>query len=210
MTALILLPENVPVPTQSFFFEAPADPNWSYSDGNRTVTKTSNGVWNTSLLDPTFTKASGKWYLEFQNTLVTTPFGNITGHTIVDQTVNWIGSGAGSWGFLSSTGVCPSVTGRVSVQGIPSNYGQPFCAIPPTKTVMIAADLDAGQVWYGVDGIWSQFPAASDPSTGTNPAYTDTIAPNARFGVSCYNATESWTIPTTLSYPVPTGFSVLV
>ncbi len=208
MTALILLPENVPIPSQTFFFDTSILPaEWSYTNGNQTATKVSGGIWRSALLDPAYTKSSGKWYIEFQNTANTTVFGCIVGQTTAGTTTTWLGTLASDWGYMSSTGTCPSANGRRANAGVTPAYGPPWCVIPPTKTVMIAADLDNGDIWYGVDGVWA---VGSDPSTLTNPAFTGVTTTNTRFGVSCFGATESFTIPATLGYPVPTGFSVLV
>ena len=73
-------------------------------------------------------------------------------------------------------------------------------------SVMIAANMATGNMWWGKNGTWIQ----GDPATGASPcAGTGGAIAKCRFAVTSLNISGSvFTIPLTCVYPVPAGFSV--
>jgi len=75
-----------------------------------------------------------------------------------------------------------------------------------TPTIGVAFDLDAGKLWFSLNGVWQ---ASGDPGAGTNEAFSGlsgVFAPAAGF----YNGTNASTFnfgETAFTYSIPTGFS---
>lgn len=80
-----------------------------------------------------------------------------------------------------------------------------------TGSVIMFAVKD-GDIWYGLDGVWSN---SGDPANGTNPTRSDTDLENAiyfRPGVTLRSNTDKVTICTNSSectYTAPVGFQYL-
>lgn len=89
----------------------------------------------------------------------------------------------------------PGGTGSVATFGAPSE----------SHIIMIAYDADTGDIWFGVNGVWSQ----GDPAAGTSPNRTVPLT-NPYFGGSPRFLNSSVTVyakAADLTYSPPTGFS---
>lgn len=144
-------------------------------------------------------KSSGKWYFEYVPS-------------------------AGNDGYIG-VGICTTgtaVAGYTSIASIPSTvwvfrddalilnngastaYGTNVAA---TNVVGVAFDIDAGKLWWAVNGTWQ---GSGDPGAGTNPAYTGVTGTLQTiivyFGTG---GTPAGTIrfnPTSFTQTVPSGF----
>lgn len=101
---------------------------------------------------------------------------------------------SGQWTVTSSPGGTGSLSGvSVYSAGI---------------VVMIAYDADTGDVWFGVDGVWS---ASGDPAAGTG-ANRNYPIPFPYFALNCYNigvSAEVFTTAAEMNFTIPTGFTAL-
>lgn len=71
---------------------------------------------------------------------------------------NWLGSDENGWGHLSD--------GYKTHAGY-SSYGSRWDS--PSDELMVLVDLDAGKLWFGVNGVYM---GGGDPVAGTNPAFS--------------------------------------
>ena len=147
-------------------------------------------------------KSSGKWYFEYVPS-------------------------AGNDGYVG-VGVCTTgtaVVGYTSIASVPSTvwvfrddsliinngastvYGANVVA---TNVVGVAFDIDAGKLWWAVNGTWQ---GSSDPSAGTNPAYTSVTgtlkAIDNYFGTGGTPAGTFRFSPASFTQTAPSGFSGL-
>ena len=139
--------------------------------------------------------------------------------------VVWVSGGNYRIGVCNSTGAGQDLGGsangwakinsppRVYNNGSAPSYGTDGSV---GDTFMVALDLDAGKIWYGINGTWQ---ASGSPSTGANPSQTftanQTMSPavasgtgtlvyNLNFGQqpftytppSGYNALNTYNLPT--------------
>jgi len=75
---------------------------------------------------------------------------------------------------------------------------------PTTSTLRIAADFDAGNVWFGIGAGW-----LGDPANGVAPAATWTGGSLTLFlWAVCYGNTNQFSIPLATAYAAPAGFAV--
>ena len=123
----------------------------------------------------TMSVTSGKWYFEVRNTLA---YGAIGICNLSDSSVNQLPNSTASpltnmpsdgegWAFKNGNGQKEHNNSNVS-------YGS---AITSNDVVMCAFDVDAGKIWWGVNGTWI---ASGNPATAANPAYT-----GETFGDAC-------------------------
>ncbi|MEX2450373.1 MAG: SPRY domain-containing protein [Rhodospirillales bacterium] len=61
-------------------------------------------------------------------------------------------------------------TGNTYHGGAAASYGD---VLGNGDIIMVAADFDAGKIWWGGEGVWFE---SGDPAAGTNPAYSDLTA----------------------------------
>ena len=79
-------------------------------------------------------------------------------------------------------------------------------AINSGDVVGVAVDLDAGLIWWSINGVWINDAGgtAGDPAAGTHERYsglTGTYYPASAPGAADH------TINATFSYPIPSGFT---
>lgn len=162
------------------------------SNGNRTLSASAFGYRGARA---TVGKASGKWY--YESKLLNTP-SNKFGCGIANTSEflgNYPGATANSHGWRSSAYLFPGAT----------SYGT---AASINDVVMIAVDLDSGEIYFGRQGTWF---GSSDPATNTNPAATvaaDTWYPfcgNNGNG-SSFSQTANFD-PADFAYSAPSGYS---
>lgn len=123
------------------------------SNGNRTMTSSSLGTART-----TTSRTSGKFYFEM---LATGSFANYT-HTvgvITGEVPTQVGDGTSSWSYARTNGG-GTYYHDGSTSGSPANFSN-------NDVVQVAIDMDAGKIWFGVNGTFG-----GSPSAGTSPAFT--------------------------------------
>ena len=199
--------------TSTFFFSAegaafladtlnPADKatQITLSNGNLTATNsTAASLWRS--VRAVTGKSSGKYYFEFfiDQLNATSNFDMMVGVATTVPTVNnWLGNDAQGWQYADNGN--KGNGGTLTAHGAAFNTG---------NTVNIALDLDAGKIWFGVNGTFT-----GDPVAGTGEAFsgiTGTIYP----GISHFVGTGSAgtkiasfvSDPVNLVYPAPSGFT---
>jgi hypothetical protein len=139
--------------------------SWTLRDGNLSFVPTSNtNQWTTGTLCP----AAGKWYWEVKSTQ----------------------SGGGDWPDIGIM-FTDSISQHMYVTGNPQHNFSYAAGIEPNGTrwafgtqttswfsgynsgdiINCAVDIDAGKLWWGVNGSWLN---SGDPANGTNPGATFT------------------------------------
>lgn len=167
----------------------------------RTANRTTHNTWETTLLSGTHT--NGKYYIELQITALAGNGFTVIGMQDTGSLTSFIGDAITEWGFISVTanniGPARKITNNVA-----SDYGAKWDD-PINNIIMLAMDLDNAELYFGVNGAWY---VGSDPSTNTAPAFTGVSTSNVRAGVAMFQTTDEWIVPTTLTYALPTGYSI--
>ena len=140
--------------------------------------------------------SSGKWYFEW------TPTNNSTSQFIgVGQISgdinNYPGFESTSWGFNTSNG-------NKTNNAINTAYG----AYTGGQTVGVAVDMNAGNIWFSVNGTWQ---ASGNPETGANPAFSG-LSGEVFPQIGLLNATTSAVAnfgQRPFAYTPPAGFRAL-
>jgi len=106
--------------------------------------------------------STGRWYWEVAspnlgNAADTAAVGVVTPeHPVVRE----LGSGRHGWGWRGD--------GKTLHGGRKTPYGS--VAGGGDQVIMVALDMDAGKIWFGLNGQWFE---AGDPAAGTHPAFQD-------------------------------------
>lgn len=144
----------------------------------------------------TIGKSTGKWYWEY--TITVADVNTIMDHAVAQSGANLtinLRDQTTSWSFFGLNG------NKSNNSYIAYGSGQ-----SQGDVVSIAIDMDAGKIWWGVNGTWQ---ASGDPGAGTNEAFSNlsgTIyaawasdildnAATANFGASAF------------AHSVPSGFN---
>lgn len=169
------------------------------SNGNLTATKTATSLW-TSVRALTG-KSSGAYYFEFSIDTMN-PTANIDVMVGVATSTpplsSWLGNNAQGWQYADN--------GNKGNGGTLSAYGATYTT---GDIIGVAIDLDAGKIWFSVNGTFN-----GDPVAGTGEAFsglTGTIYP----GISLFLGTGSTGTkiisyvpsPIHFSYSAPVGFT---
>jgi len=144
---------------------------------------------------------SGKWYYE---AVMTAQVGSYQGVGVGNQNyiaaAGGIGGSADSWGILSESGI-----NGYSYHN--NSAGPDYGTINVNDVMMVAYDVDAGKIWFGVNGTWFNSGA---PASGTGAIYTNlsgTLFPAISSGsggtLICNFGQRSF------SYQAPAGFKSL-
>lgn len=139
--------------------------------------------------------STGKIYFEFQNIeLPTTPTSLYFGAKSSAESL--------TYSLISGQATGENTT---SIEAI---TGQTFTEY--TSVVQVAVDVDTGQMWWGLDGVWNNTP--DDPSAGTGERRTTTY-PSIGAAFSCApNLGGYWTLvldEEDFAYAPPTGFGAI-
>lgn len=173
------------------------------SGGNLTATRSVNGIsYNSSFGLPGFTHSSGKYYCELKAILLgsntsNNAFGIGTSAAIsaLSSNTSFIGSNSFGWSYFFTNGCFHSGSASGPTTGWVNG-----------DVLMMAIDITAGKVWWGINGVWL---ASGNPATGANPIFTSvagTLYPiltmfdnvsqvTANFGATAY------------AFTPPTGFA---
>jgi len=188
---------------------------YSFSQGNNTVTWSSNNKSSSSTLGIT----GGKFYWEVK--YITSAGGNDVLIGVGNENINhnnYVGSDGSSWGYYGANGSKYNGSGGVA-------YGNTFTA---NDIISIALDMDNTAIYFAKNGTWQN---SGDPTSGasqTGSAFTNlsgTIFPvisgytsdslSFNFGNGYFGTTAVSSAGTNASdngifeYDVPTGYTAL-
>jgi len=188
---------------------------YSFSQGNNTVTWSSNNKSSSSTLGIT----GGKFYWEVK--YITNAGGNDVLIGVGNENINhnnYVGSDGSSWGYYGANGSKYNGSGGVA-------YGNTFTA---NDIISIALDMDNTAIYFAKNGTWQN---SGDPTSGasqTGSAFTNlsgTIFPvisgyisdslSFNFGNGYFGTTAVASAGTNASgngifeYDVPTGYTAL-
>jgi len=188
---------------------------YSFSQGNNTVTWSSNNKSSSSTLGIT----GGKFYWEVK--YITSAGGNDVLIGVGNENINhnnYVGSDDSSWGYYGANGSKYNGSGGVA-------YGNTFTA---NDIISIALDMDNTAIYFAKNGTWQN---SGDPTSGasqTGSAFTNlsgTIFPvisgytsdslSFNFGNGYFGTTAVSSAGTNASnngifeYDVPTGYTAL-
>jgi len=143
----------------------------------------------------TLGRSSGKYYFEVKNKPWTLAYNSSIGvQNGSEDLETYCGDTLDGWGYWRNARLYHSALTSVSTGWTGGDI------------VMVAVDLDAGKLWFGVNGTWIE---GGDPANGTGEQYSDlsgTIYPSAgpvlndHVMTGCFAAADQ-------TYAVPTGFS---
>ena len=158
-------------PTDNFCSWNPLIPSTgTFADGNLSVTTTVDEATSGTTLP-----SAGKHYCEIICTSATTIANARLGVTNADGIGTPLGANTNTWAYLAD--------GRVYHNSSASSYGTTLAV---GDVFQIALDIDAGKVWYGINGT---FMASGDPTAGTNPSQTFTANQQMTFAVASGSGT---------------------
>jgi hypothetical protein len=125
------------------------------------------------------------------------PNGPFIGFVSRNHTSNtsFCGSSSTSWGYSASSGQCRT---NNSNQATLSTASQ-------GDTLMVAIDLDAGEIWFGLNGSWLQ----GNPETGASPVFSgivDSLLPACSMYTTGQEVTFKFKI-SDFNYGPPQGFT---
>lgn len=181
-------------------FDAATNANaGTLSGGDLTYTATSASGNN---IRSTVSKSSGKWYFEFD------PSAGNDGYVAAGVCTD--GTAVAGYDSIASV---PSTVWLYRDDGVQINNGSSTAFgsnWTTTNLIGVAFDIDAGKLWWAVDGVWQ---GSGDPAAGTNPAYTGVTgvlkAIIAYFGTLGSPAGTIRFNPASFTQTVPSGFSAL-
>lgn len=169
------------------------------SGGDLTYTATSASGNN---IRSTVSKSSGKWYFEY------VPSGGNDGYIGVGVCT----SGTDGAGYTTAASI-PSTVWIYRDDAVKINNGTStaFGAnVVASDVVGVAFDVDAGNIWWAVNGTWQ---GSGNPATGANPAYTGVTGTLKviliYLGISETPAGTIRFSPASFTQTVPSGFSGL-
>lgn len=173
---------------------------WNSGDKNASITLsngdlTATGTGTSQLVRSATGKSSGQWYFEVTvGTAVT--FGTVGVALSTTSTGTWVGGDA----TPGSYGLGPAHSYRNGGSDSTAN------AVNDGDVVGVAVDLDAGLIWWSVNGVWINDigGTAGDPAAGTHERYsglTGTYYPASAPGAAAH------TINATFASAPPAGFS---
>jgi len=161
------------------------------SNANLTVT-----VTGTSAQPATIFQNTGKWYWEVLWVSGANYRFGVTNEAGVGQS---FGETANGWLKINSPP-------RVYNNGSAPSYGTDGSV---GDTFMFALDLDAGRIWYGINGVWQ---ASGNPAANTNPSQTFTANQNMSPAFASGTGTLVYTAnfgQRPFAYTPPAGFRSL-
>ena len=168
---------------------------WNPSDKGSVVTLSNGNLTEVStpgagLVRGTVGLSSGKQYFEVTIGSATyIEFVDVGIATSIAGLNQYVGYDAYGWGYTDG-----EFLNNNASAGSPAYFNN-------GDVLMFAVDLDAGKLWFGVNGVWY----SGDPATGTNPVYTasfGTVFPAAGGGTTTANFGA-----TSFAYTIPSGFS---
>jgi len=169
------------------------------SGGDLTYTATSASGNN---IRSTVSKSSGKWYFEYD------PSAGSDGYVAVGVCTDGMAvAGYASIGAVPATAWVYRDDANKINNGSNAAFGANWSS---ANVIGVAFDIDAGKLWWAVDGTWQ---GSGDPAAGTNPAYTGVTgtlrAIVMYFGTGGTPAGTARFDPASFTQTMPSGFSAL-
>jgi len=175
----------------------------TFSNGNRTYIDTTTGG-SYKYAYSTKYSSTGKFYFECTVVAVVGPNYASAGVSnpppSSDFYLEQTASGYQGYGY-TITGVKATNDTYTTIGSDLSNDGQ-------SHIISVAIDIDAGKVWFGVDGVWQ---GSGNPATGANPAFN--IVTGRSYGFSAGNGASVYSSSMTgnwgqnaFAYTPPSGF----
>ena len=175
----------------------------SFSNGNLTLFKAAS---NWSSVRSTMAFSSGKWYFEttYNASWDYAHVGvlDVTVDTYTGQVANsgYVGKYANGWAYQQDQRVWNNDTNIGGSLGAVRAYAGDIA--------MVAVDMDAGKIWFGVNGVWF---GSGVPATGANAAYSNlsgTVSPafsvyGNSSGITVNFGQRAW------AYTPPQGFNAI-
>ena len=184
--------QMIDTPTNNF-------PTWNslipstvtYSEGNIKALPT--GVNHSTLATQGF--SSGKYYWECRLDSQAGAGYSPIGVTNYGSATTWYSTSFAVWTYINQTGgTSPGGTTTSSSGSVVYHYDNSG-TYTAGQIIMCAVDIDAGKIWWGVDGTWIDDISGNvgNPSTGANARYSDlsgTIYPIV--GQSMSSGSSGW------------------
>lgn len=168
-------------PTNNFntfnMLSRPASETVIATDGSLVITNTST---NYATLLSTIGMTSGKWYCEGVITTNTSIINSRTGGglaTAKENLTTSLGTTNQGWGYYSYGGIFHN-----------NSYDKTVPALAENDVFMIAFDADAGNLWFGKNGVWH---LGGNPATGANPMYSGLTDGPYFFAAWAYTTSDS-------------------
>lgn len=172
--------------------------NLTLSGGNLIAKKTSGDHSHDGSVRATTGKSSGKWYWEVEQT--SNGAGDSAEVGVMNLSApltNYVGSSSGGYAYFD-------VNGKKYNSGVGTTFGPPYTTF---NFIMVALDMDAGKVWFGLNGNW-QGGSLPNPATGTSPAFSG-LSGTMYPAVGMYDINSIFTakfLASSWSYVAPSGF----
>jgi hypothetical protein len=150
----------------------------------------------------TISMTSGKWYFE-ATPLATWDFGIIG---VFKTDVALPASGGSGFFTGSASGWGYQTRDDLSNNGVDAGGGSPASS---GDTMMVAVDIDAGKLWFGLNGTWF---SSGDPATGANAKFTN-LSGAMSPAVTIYDNASGLAVnfgQRPFAYTAPSGFKALV
>jgi hypothetical protein len=142
-------------------------------------------------------KATGKWYWEIlidSSTSGSEIFGVANSSAPNSGDGSGLGQDTNGWGWRQNA--------QLRYGGVIGSYGAGFSG---GDVIGVAVDLDAGKMWFSVNGVWA---GSGDPETAANPAFatlTGSLMPSASGATANIHVANFG--GSAFAYTVPTGFT---
>ena len=199
------------VPTSAFPNTGPGQPNasWNPNDcaSNISLSNSSldaaqggsgSGTW--TACRSSSAHSTGKFYAECRD-VVDGPLNGSLLFGVATSAMSlssYVGSDANSWSIQ------PNNVSNLSTYHGGSQTGGLGSGLGAGGYTMVAVDLDAGNIWFGINGAWV---SGGNPAAGTNPAYT--FVPNTPLYLALAELSfpQECLLPAHFMGSVPSGFS---
>ncbi len=185
-----------------------ADAGVTFSNMNLTAQVSEASTYEKTVLVTGAAKSSGKWYFEVRYDSRDSGSFNTLGIGIAVDGFDCTESGQFGVTNLTVRAICiDGYLGDIHDDGTPTAKSYTFA---PTNVIMVALDMDAGNLWFGKNGSWF---GGGNPALGTSPdksSLTGSWVP----GFGAHDSTGTFTATATMrvssgafSYAPPSGFS---
>jgi len=179
--------------------------NFTFSNNNRTVTKTDGNSFAANCVISDWSKTSGKWYFEIKadDAGSNSRWGVCKVASGTDYTIDDYPGKDESWGlyFIGSTM-------RVYHDALLVSTLTDTHSLSEDDIIQIALDLENNKIWWGINNTWLD---SGDPAAGTNEHISDaTLATEISATAQTYAIGEVFTSQfknSELTYSPPSGFS---
>ena len=168
------------------------------SNDDFTLTRNDGASPGTRIVPHAVTRTTGKYALRFniQSLGESQPPGVGVRN---GATSNWLGANNAGWGFWFDNTTNSETTwhgGTRIIRGDLADFATP-------QEVMMEIDIDAGNIWFGINGVWID----GDPAAGTSPQYSDLSGTIELSAEMYYQGSIELLTPDNFSTPASAGFT---